>query len=141
MNAGKCTIVEKLPGPEEYNFLRHAVGWGTYRKDVIEKSLPNSLYCVCAFVMDELVGMARVVGDDGLVYYVQDVIVVPDCQRQGIGAQLMERIMSYIETHASQNSVIGLMSARGKEAFYEKYGFTNRPNDRFGSGMTVFREG
>jgi len=32
---------------------------------------------------------------------------------------------------------IGLMSAKGKERFYQKFGFRSRPNDKEGSGMVV----
>lgn len=38
----------------------------------------------------ELLGMARVIGDGGLFYYIQDVIFIPEYQRQGIGTQLMD---------------------------------------------------
>jgi ribosomal protein S18 acetylase RimI-like enzyme len=133
-----CTIVEKLPEAEEYNWLRAQVGWRTNPEDVIRKALPNSLYGVCAYQAGQLVGMARVIGDAGLVYYIQDVIVLPECQGQGIGAQMMDRVMKYIREHASQNSTIGLMSAKGKEAFYEKYGFKVRPTEKLGAGMTIF---
>jgi ribosomal protein S18 acetylase RimI-like enzyme len=133
-----CTIVEKLPTAAEYNRLRSQVGWKTYQEDVIEKALPNTLYGVCAYRDGELVGMARILGDGGMVYYIQDVIVLPDYQRQGIGTQMMDAIMAYIQAHASQNTIVGLMSAKGKEAFYERYGFTNRPTDLLGSGMTIF---
>ncbi|MDO8673420.1 MAG: GNAT family N-acetyltransferase [Dehalococcoidia bacterium] len=34
--------------------------------------------------------MARVIGDGGLFYYIQDVIFIPEYQRQGIGTQLMD---------------------------------------------------
>ena len=134
----KFIIVEKLPTAEEYNWLRSLVGWRTYQEEVIEKALPNTLYCVCAYRGEQLVGMARIIGDGGMVYYIQDVIVIPGCQRQGIGTQLMDQIMAYIRLHASQNSIVGLMSAAGKEAFYEKYGFTVRPTEKFGAGMTIF---
>jgi GNAT superfamily N-acetyltransferase len=133
-----CTIVEKLPQAEEYNWLREQVGWRTNPEDVIRKALPNSLYGVCAYQAGQLVGMARIIGDAGLVYYIQDVIVVPECQGHGIGTQLMDRVMGYIRKHASQNTIVGLMSAKGKEPFYEKYGFTVRPTERFGAGMTLF---
>jgi len=36
--------------------------------------------------------MARVVGDGGLVFYIQDVIVVSSFQGQGIGKMLMDFI-------------------------------------------------
>jgi len=73
-----------------------------------------------------------------LVFYIQDVIVIPEYQNKGIGTQLMKKVMEYIEKHANDNSVIGLMSAKGKEKFYEKFGFSIRPNENFGSGMTIF---
>jgi GNAT superfamily N-acetyltransferase len=82
--------------------------------------------------------MARTIGDGGLVYYIQDVIVLPDYQGRGIGTRMMDRIMAYVRTHARHNSIIGLMAAKGREPFYEKYGFTRRPNDQLGCGMTLF---
>jgi ribosomal protein S18 acetylase RimI-like enzyme len=78
-------IVEKLPTPEEYSQLRQSVGWGIYERDVVEKYLPNSLYCVCAVSDGKIVGMARIIGDGGIAYYIQDVIVKPEYQRQGVG--------------------------------------------------------
>ncbi len=134
-------IVERLPTPQEYNRLRQAVSWRLHREDVLEKALPNTLYCVCAVVDNEPVGMARVIGDAGLAYYIQDVIVIPAYQRRGIGTQLMDKIMAYLRAHVHQNTVIGLMSAPGKEAFYEKYGFTTRPTDKLGAGMTIHWKG
>jgi GNAT superfamily N-acetyltransferase len=133
-----CEIIEKLPTAQEYRQMRSLVGWGLHDIAVIERALPNSLYGVCAYSDGTLVGMARVIGDGGLTYYIQDVIVHPDFQRQGIGTLIMDRVMDYISTHASQNSVVGLMAAAGKEPFYEKYGFNRRPNEHMGSGMTIF---
>ena len=85
-----------------------------------------------------MIGMARVIGDAGLVFYVQDVIVLPEYQHQGIGTQLMDAVMKFIRSHAHHNTIIGLMAARDKEPFYEKYGFIARPTENFGAGMTQF---
>ena len=41
-------IIEKLPAPEDYNRLRQLVGWGAYERAVIEQTLSNFLYFVCA---------------------------------------------------------------------------------------------
>ncbi len=131
-------IVEKLPSAREYNELRQLVGWRTCPERLIEKSLPNTLYCVCAFLDGQIVGMARVIGDDGLVYYIQDVIVRPGCQRQGIGTRMMDKVMDYIRANAGDGSIVGLMAASGKEPFYEQYGFIRRPNEWMGAGMTIF---
>jgi len=137
----KIRLVEGLPSAGEYNRLRKLVGWGTYHRAVIEESLPCSLYCVHATLGEELVGMARIVGDSGLVFYIQDVIVVPEHQGKGIGALLMDSVMAYVRAHASLNTTVGLMSARGEESFYQKYGFINRPSETLGSGMTIFWKG
>jgi ribosomal protein S18 acetylase RimI-like enzyme len=134
----ECALIETLPSPADYNRLRVAVGWGGYDEDVIRNALPSTLYCVCAFVDEEIVGMARVIGDDGMVFYIQDVIVLPEYQHQGIGTQLMDTVMSFIRAHAHHNTIIGLMAAVGKEAFYEKYGFNVRPDETHGAGMTQF---
>jgi hypothetical protein len=50
---------------------------------------------------------------------------------------LMDEIMGYIRANASENSTVALMSAKGKEPFYEKYGFFIRPNVRYGAGMQI----
>ena len=133
--------MEKLPSPEEYNQLRKIVGWGVYEPEVVEKSLPKSLYGLCAVAENKIIGMARVIGDEGLVYYIQDVIVKPEYQRKGIGTKMMEKIMAYLRGRARKNTMIGLMAAKGKEPFYERYGFTARPNENFGSGMTIYWKG
>lgn len=133
-----CSLVETLPSPTDYNRLRKAVGWGEYDEDVINNALPSTLYCVCAIVDDKTIGMARIIGDAGLVYYIQDVIVLPEYQHRGIGTQLMDAMMAYIHAHAHHNTIIGLMAAVGKEAFYKKYGFRIRPDENHGAGMTQF---
>jgi GNAT superfamily N-acetyltransferase len=137
-NVQEWSIVERLPSPADYNRVRELVGWGTYDEDVIAGSLPQSLYCVCAEIEGEVVGMARVIGDGGMVFYVQDVIVVPGHQRRGIGTQMMDRAMAYVAAHAYHNSIVGLMAAKGKEAFYIRYGFVARPTDTLGAGMIMF---
>ena len=137
----ECTLLERLPTPQEYNNLRKAVGWRTHLEAAIEKGLPNTLYCVCAYADQELVGMARVVGDAGLAYYIQDVIVIPAYQRQGIGTQIMDQIMLYLRQAIDQKATVGLQAAPGKEAFYEKYGFARLPNEIRGAGMTIVWEG
>lgn len=133
----ECTLVERLPTPQEYNDLRAAVGWKKRPLDAVQKGLPNTLYCVCAYVNDELIGMARIIGDAGMVYYIQDVIVLPAYQHQGIGTQIMDKIMLYLQPALQQQVSVGLLAAPGKESFYKKYGFTSLPNNSRGAGMIV----
>ncbi len=131
------TIEEKLPSVEEYIQLRKSVGWPYPNKKSIEKSLNNSNYCVCAVEKGRVIGMSRVVGDDSFIFFIADVIVLPKYQNQGIGTALMEKIMSYLKENVQEYSYITLMSAKGREAFYEKFGFFKRPVGEYGCGMMV----
>ena len=133
----EITYEERLPSPTDYLRLREAVGWRNVAVEAVIRGLAGTLYGVCALDHEKVVGMARIIGDGFLAFYIQDVVVDPEYQGQGIGSGLMERVMAYIAAHASENTVIGLMSAVGKEGFYRRYGFVQRPNDRHGCGMTM----
>ncbi len=63
---------------------------------------------------DHIIGMSRLVGDDSFIYFVADVIVLPEYQNQGIGTALMKTIMSYLQENVQDYSYITLMSAKGK---------------------------
>jgi GNAT superfamily N-acetyltransferase len=133
-----CHYEERKPSVEEFIKLRKAVGWNQPAEEAIKKGLEGTLYAVCALEGDEVIGMARVVGDGATVFYIQDVMVMPEYQNQGIGTALMGKVMDYIRREAAQGAVVGLMSALGREAFYQKLGFWVRPNDHFGPGMMQF---
>jgi predicted N-acetyltransferase YhbS len=131
-------LIERAPTVAEFFELRDAVGWGTGDQDAYEKGLENSLYSVCAVLGDEIVGTARVVGDGNICFYVQDVIVKPEYQQAGIGRALMEKVMDYVAGKACVGAVVGMMVAKGREPFYERFGFWARPNEKYGPGMMQF---
>jgi hypothetical protein len=76
-------IVERAPTPDEYRRLRASVGWGELSPDGIRADLSGSLYSVVLERDGDAVGCGRVVGDGGIYFYVQDVIVVPGLQGLG----------------------------------------------------------
>lgn len=80
----------------------------------------------------KVIGCGRVVGDGGIYFYVQDVMILPAYQKQGLGRRIMDAIMAYISAHARSNSFIGLMAADGVAPFYYRYGFGERPPNRPG---------
>ena len=129
---------EKPPTPEEYNRLRRDAGWPEMDPMVSAACLPRSCFAVSVYDGADLIGTGRVVGDLGLCFYIQDVIVVSSCQGRGLGDAIMRRLMKFISEHATENTYVGLMSAAGKEPFYHKYGFTTRPTEALGAGMTLF---
>ena len=127
-----------VPDPNDYNRLRRDAEWPEMDLSATEDGLPRSLCCACAFDGPRMVGMGRVVGDGRLCFYIQDVIVLKSHQRRGIGTEIMNRIMAYIGARAVRDSYLGLMAASGKEPFYARYGFVERPTETLGCGMTLF---
>ena len=130
-------IEARIPSPEDYNWLRREAEWPEMDGDACIRCLPESQYVVSAFDGGELVGMGRIVGDGGLCFYIQDVIVAKSHRRRGVGTAVMEALMDFIAERAVKDTYVGLMSAVGKEPFYGRFGFTSRPTETLGCGMTL----
>ena len=118
--------------------FRSACGWGDIFIDVAEAALRGSVVDVTCRSESALIGMGRVVGDGVLYFYLQDIIVHHDWRGQGVGRLIVEALLGEVKRIAPKGATIGLMSAHGKDAFYEKFGFEPRPTDRLGAGMTQF---
>jgi len=58
---------DTVPSPEDYNRLRRDVGWPEMDPETVRRCLPRSLYVVCAFEGEEMVGTGRIVGDGASV--------------------------------------------------------------------------
>ena len=123
---------------EEYNDLRASVDFIQILPRRARTALDNSLYILVAMDGDTPAGMARVVGDGGYVYFICDVIVRPSYQSQGLGRQIIENVLDWLEHQVEEGVTIlvNLMSALNKEPFYQKLGFHKRPFDNHGSGMS-----
>ena len=129
---GAFELVERDPTVEEYQRLRGAVGWGEMTDEGVAAGLPNALYSIVLEMDGEAVGCARIVGDGGVYFYLQDVIVLPEHRGRGQGARLMGALMGYLERSARPGAFIGLMAAVGAEPFYERYGFRRRSEQQPG---------
>lgn len=120
----KYVTIHRLPTVNEYKKISDAVGWTDFMNyEVIGQSLKQSLFGVVVQYYDEIVGMGRVVGDGQIYFYIQDIAVMPQHQGSGIGNFIMDAITAYLKEHAPEKSFVGLFAAKGKEPFYNKYGF------------------
>lgn len=132
-------IIERLPTVQEFNTLRMSVGWPKVNEITVKAALNASIYSVCAVADNKTVGIARVIGDGYMYFYIQDFIVQNESQGKGIGTAILKRIMEFLKQYAPEGSFIGLMSAKGIEGFYLQYGFIERPNDIYGAGMGFYK--
>lgn len=129
-------IERRNPRPVEYARLRNAAGWPEIDLEKIEDGLDKSLFSACITYKGKTVACGRVVGDGLIYFYLQDILVDPEFRDKGLGSMVMDVIMAYIKNNATKNSMIGLMAAEGKGAFYEKYGFKARPDNA--PGMSFY---
>jgi ribosomal protein S18 acetylase RimI-like enzyme len=132
------SIEVKQPTPTEFAQLREKVGWGVTNVNMAKASLENSLFHVTARVGPNLIGMGRVIGDGVMFFYVQDLVVDPDFQHQGVGDALMQKIEQYLIITAKKGSTVALLSAQEKEPFYSRYGYVERSGNPLGKGMCKF---
>jgi ribosomal protein S18 acetylase RimI-like enzyme len=128
-------IEKRIPRADEYLVLRKAAGWPGFPEDVTRRALAMSLFGVCAMNNNTIIGMGRILGDNAIYFHIQDVIVDPSFQRSGVGKQIMHELMKYVAENAGANANIGLMCSKGRERFYERFGFAARPGETFGAGM------
>lgn len=126
---------------EEYSLLRELVGWHKVSKRQFAIGQEKGLFM--RVLRDEsdnnrCVGLGRASGDGGYYIMLTDVIVHPDFQGQGYGRMLLESFMQYVDsiTEQGETTMLLLASAKGKEEFYEKFGFKKRPHDNYGYGMS-----
>lgn len=119
-------ITESItPSIEQIMYLYDNVEWTAYTKEpeVLEKAINNSLKIWSAWEDDKLVGLARVVGDGYTIIYIQDILILNEYQRRGIGSELLKLIL---EEYESVRQIVLMTGSEEKTVrFYEKNGLIN----------------
>ena len=110
---------------EEIFPLYEAVGWTNYTTNptMLKNALEHSLFLISARDKDgKLIGFLRAVGDGYSIVYIQDIIVLPEYQRQGIGTQLLRQTLEHFKE--VYQMILTTDSELKTIAFYESNGFT-----------------
>ena len=133
------SIKENVNSVEEFNYLYDAVGWGSYDKKVSEKALANTMYSVSVYDDDKIIGYGRIIGDGICFLYIHDVMFTPKYQNKKIGSQIMDKLLEKVNQIKVENPNVRvyLGASKGKEKFYERFGFITRENANLGSGMIL----
>lgn len=108
---------------EDVLHLYQAVGWTNYthQTEMLEQALSHSLVIYLALDGDAVVGLIRLVGDGFSSVFVQDLIVLPSYQRQGIGSSLMkEALGNFKEAYQVQ---LATEETEKNVGFYRSMGF------------------
>ena len=138
----KINYIEKTPTPDDFNMLTESVGWGKRENSIVEEALKNTLYSLCVYDENKLIGYGRIIGDKTIFLYIQDIMVIPKYQGKQIGTCIMYKLLEQVDRYKKVNPNIRtyLGASKGKESFYEKFGFISRPNDKLGAGMILYND-
>jgi ribosomal protein S18 acetylase RimI-like enzyme len=91
----------------------------------------NSMFKCFVYDSGKLIAAGRALADGADCSYICDVAVHPDHQGQGLGRQVVLKLVDFSKDHRK----IILYAAPGKEPFYRKLGF-----QRMATAMAIFKD-
>ncbi len=105
------------------------VGMATRPPELLQKAFAASAVVVFAYVDGRPVGFGRAISDGAYQAAVYEMAVVPEFQKQGVGAKIMRAILDRLP-----GCNVILYASPGKEDFYRKLGLR-----RMKTGMARFQ--
>jgi len=103
--------------------LYDSVGWTAYTQDPskLMRAVRSSPDVITAWHEKTLCGLIRTISDGKTILYIQDILVLPDYQRMGIGTELLKKILA---KHESIRQVVLLTDdTENTRKFYLSNGF------------------
>lgn len=99
-------------------FLKAPLGKRRRDPEKLQKAFESSYAVVYVFDSDKIIGLGRALCDGQYQAAIYDVVLLPEYQGQGIGAQIMKRILGQLPV----DNII-LYAVPGCEGFYQYLGF------------------
>ena len=118
------------PDSVEFFKLFETTGWNEeYKADIddIDLILDNSWFIVSAYDNGKMVGTGRMITDGLLHAMIFDMIIMPEYQGKGIGAEVLKILVDKCNEQKIRD--VQLFCAKGKIGFYKKHGFIERSGD------------
>nr|WP_075574644.1 GNAT family N-acetyltransferase [Ezakiella massiliensis] len=109
---------------DEIKRLYTEVGWTAYTDDMgaLEEGYKRSLKILAAYEADELLGIIRAVGDGYTIVFIQDILIFPERQGQGVGSAL---IKAMLDLYPNVRQIeLATDNTEKTLAFYKSVGFT-----------------
>ena len=108
---------------QEILSLYTSVGWTAYTvaPDILRQGFEHSLLTLAAYENGQLMGLIRTVGDGYTIVFVQDILVFPEHQREGIGTALLQAVLDRFN-HVRQME-LATDDTPKTIAFYKSMGF------------------
>lgn len=128
MDGGNSVMDFSIKEYKKYNEkeivnLYQSVGWANYvnHPTMLKNAYANSLKILGAYENEKLLGIVRVVGDGHSIIFIQDILVLPEYQRLGIGTALLKEILDMYQ-NVYQKSLLTDNTEKTIQ-FYKSVGF------------------
>jgi len=113
---------------EELYALYNDAGWTLYTNDIdrLKDAVANSLQTITARSDGKLIGLIRCVGDGKTIIYIQDILVLREYKRCGIGTRLVDIVLK--KYHDVRQIVLLTDDTEEVKEFYRSLGFSEAGN-------------
>ena len=113
-----------LPEKEQILALYEDVGWTSYtdEPDLLMKAIEYSQKVWTLWEGEKLIGLARTIGDEATICYLQDILVLKAYQGRGLGGYLLKEIMK--ENEKIRQFVLLTDDTEKTKGFYKKLGLS-----------------
>lgn len=123
MNAAEIVLVERFPEPETYCRMRVDAGLSPKTLQAARRGLANTLYGVSLVQAGQVVGMGRIIGDNGTVFTVVDIAVAPALQGRGLGKRILASLDAWLQANVPESAYVTLVADGDARYLYAKFGF------------------
>jgi ribosomal protein S18 acetylase RimI-like enzyme len=105
--------------------LYNSVGWKNYTDEPSKlfEAVRNSTFVFTCWDGDQLIGLVRGMSDAVSIFYLQDILVNPDYQGNGIGSKLLKHCLNKYQS--VRQTVLITDDDERLFGFYESLGFKN----------------
>jgi GNAT superfamily N-acetyltransferase len=116
-------FVDTVPSAEDFCRLREVAGMSPRPLEGARAGLPRSCYGIHILYQGVTIGMGRIVGDGALNFDIVDVAIDPIHQGKGLGRQIMERLVIWLDSNACKGAYVSLVA--DVPELYAKFGFVS----------------
>ncbi|EGP5491399.1 GNAT family N-acetyltransferase [Enterococcus faecium] len=110
---------------DEISELYKSVGWTHYTKDTarLEKEFEQSESLIKRNGEGKIIGVVRWITDCATIAFIQDILIHPRYQRQGIGKALLNEVLEKITSYGPVQIELLTDDTEKTKKFYESVGF------------------
>jgi GNAT superfamily N-acetyltransferase len=117
-------MIPRFPNVDDYCRLRIAAGLSPKTLEAATAGLAGTWFGVSMIHRDEVVGMARIVGDGGCFFQFVDLAIAPAHQGRGLGIRIMRALVDHVRQHAPASAYVTLFADGTVGRLHERFGFT-----------------